>query len=52
MDLTQLKKALKPFKLSDSDLKCYVDLYSKLHAKPKKISNWTSLGNPDEKKLL
>ncbi|MBT3515697.1 MAG: UTP--glucose-1-phosphate uridylyltransferase [Flavobacteriaceae bacterium] len=52
MDLTQLKKALKPFKLSDSDLKCYVDLYSKLHAKPKKISNWKSLGNPDEKKLI
>ena len=52
MDVTQLKKSLKSFKLDDSSLDGYIKLYSKLHAKPKKFSRWKSLGNPDEKKLV
>ena len=51
MDLTQLKKALKPFKLDDSSLDGYIKLYSKLYEKPKKNSRWKSLRDPDEKKL-
>ena len=51
MDITQLKKSLKSFKLNDSALDGYIKLYSKLNAKPKKFNRWKSLINPDEKKL-
>ncbi len=52
MDVTQLKKSLKSFKLDSLSLDGYIKLYSKLHEKPKKISRWKSLRNPDEKKLV
>ena len=37
MDVIQLKKALKVFKLDDSALEGYIQLYNKFHAKPKKL---------------
>ncbi len=48
MDETQLKKALKSFKLKDSVLEGYTHLYGKLNAEPKKIGRWKSLRNPDK----
>ena len=52
MDVIQLKKALKVFKLDDSVLEGYIQLYNKFHAKPKKIDNWKSLCTPDGRKLV
>jgi UTP--glucose-1-phosphate uridylyltransferase len=52
MDLIQLKKALKSFKLKDSAFEGYANLYQKLHMEPKKISRWKSLRNPDKKKII
>jgi len=52
MDLIQLKKALKPFKLKDSAFEGYADLYQKLHTEPPKIGQWKSLRNPDKKKII
>ena len=46
MDETQLKKALKSFKLKDSVLEGYTHLYGKLKTEPKKIGRWKSLRNP------
>ena len=51
MDETQLKKALKSFKLKDSVLESYTQLYSKLNTEPKKIGRWKSLRNPDKTKI-
>ena len=51
MDETQLKKALKSFKLKDSVLEGYAHLYSKLNTEPKKIGRWKSLRNPDKGKI-
>ena len=51
MDETQLKKSLKSFKLKDSVLEGYTQLYSKLNTEPKKIGRWKSLRNPDKKKI-
>ena len=52
MDVIQLKKALKVFKLDDSALEGYTQLYNKFHAKPKKIGSWKSLCTPDGGKLV
>ena len=52
MDVIQLKKALKVFKLDDSALEGYIQLYNKFHAKPKKIDSWKSLCTPDKGKLV
>ena len=52
MDVIQLKKALKVFKLDDSVLEGYIQLYNKFHAKPKKIDSWKSLCTPDKGKLV
>jgi UTP--glucose-1-phosphate uridylyltransferase len=52
MDLIQLKKALKAFKLKDSAFEGYAHLYQKLHTEPKKIGRWKSLRNPDKKKII
>lgn len=51
MDETQLKKSLKSFKLKDSVLEGYTQLYSKLNTEPKKIGRWKSLRNPDKRKI-
>ncbi len=52
MNLIQLKKALKAFKLKDSVFEGYADLYQKLHADPPQIGQWKSLRNPDKKKIV
>ena len=52
MDLTKLKKSLKPFKLKDAVFEGYAQLYKKLQIKPKKTVNWKSLRNPDKTKIL
>ena len=52
MDVTQLRKALKPFKMQESVLEGYIRLYNKFHLSPKKVTRWKLLRSPSEKKLI
>lgn len=52
MNESQLKKALKPFKMEESVSDGYTRLYKKFQQGQKKISRWKFLRSPDEKKLV
>ncbi len=52
MNASQLKKALKPFKMGDSVLEGYLHLYKKFQQGPKVVGRWKSLRSPDAKKLV
>ena len=52
MDATQLKKALKPFKMEESVLEGYIRLYNKFQHGTEKLGRWKFLRSPDEKKLV
>lgn len=52
MDATQLKKALKPFKMEASVLEGYIRLYNKFQRGTEKVVRWKLLRSPDEKKLI
>ena len=52
MNGAQLRKALKPFKMTESVLEGYVRLYNRLHSVPTKVARWKFLRNPDDKKLI
>ena len=52
MDASQLKKALKPFRMDESVLEGYIHLYKKFQQGPKIVGRWKSLRSPDAKKLV
>ena len=52
MNIAQLRKALKSFKMTDVDFKGYAQLYNKLHSEREIIGRWKFLRNPAKGKVI
>lgn len=52
MNIAQLRKALKSFKMTDVDFKGYAQLYNKLHSEREIIGRWKFLRNPAKGEVI